>query len=75
MVLDLSPTAQARNLTADYDFDMGDSVFGDNAAPRGGGGRTLHWSADGHWLFDTVAKQGRTYLVRVNSESGEVSEI
>ena len=74
-VLDLSPTAQARNLTADYDFDMGDSVFGDNAAPRGGGGHTLHWSADGHWLFDTVAKQGRTYLVRVNSESGEVSEI
>jgi dipeptidyl aminopeptidase/acylaminoacyl peptidase len=74
-VLDLSPGAQPRNLTADFDFDMGDSVFGDNAAPRGGGGRTLHWSADGRWLFDTVAKQGRTYLVRVNPESGEVSEI
>jgi dipeptidyl aminopeptidase/acylaminoacyl peptidase len=74
-ILDLSPNAQPRSLTANYDFDMGDSVFGDNAAPRGGGGRTLHWSSDGRWIFDTVAKQGHTYLVRVNAESGEVSEV
>ena len=66
-VMDVSSNAQPRNLTAAYDFDVGDSVFGDNVAPRGGGGRTLHWSADGNSLFDTVAKQGRTYLVRVNS--------
>jgi dipeptidyl aminopeptidase/acylaminoacyl peptidase len=74
-VMDAAPNAQPKNLTAAYDFDMGSSVFGDNAAPRGGNGRTLHWSPDGHSLFDTVEKQGRTPLVRVDSQSGAVSEI
>ncbi|MBZ5667209.1 MAG: S9 family peptidase [Acidobacteriia bacterium] len=74
-VMDLSPNAQLRNLTANYDFDMGDAVFGDNAAPRGGNGATLHWSPDGRWLFDIVAKQGRTPLVRVDAQTGAVTEI
>jgi len=38
-VMDAAPNAPAKNLTADYDFDMGSSVGGDNAAPRGGNGR------------------------------------
>ncbi|MGB8521327.1 MAG: S9 family peptidase, partial [Candidatus Acidiferrales bacterium] len=74
-VMDATPNAQPKNLTADYDFDMGSSVFGDNAAPRGGGGRGLYWSPDGRWLFDTVAKQGRTPVVRVDAQSGAVTEI
>jgi dipeptidyl aminopeptidase/acylaminoacyl peptidase len=74
-VMDATPKAQARNLTADYDFDMGSSVFGDNAAPRGGHGRSLYWSPDGRWLFDSVEKQGRTPLVRVDAQSGAVTEI
>src|SRR5207244_10656497 len=74
-VMDVTPNAQTRNLTANYDFDMGDSVSGDNAAPRGGNGRTLHRSADGRWLFDSVAKQGRTPLVRVDAQSGAVTEL
>ena len=73
--MDLAPNAQPRNLTASYDFDMGSSVFGDNAAPRGGNGATLHWSPDGRWLFDAVAKQGRTPLVRVDAQTGAVTEI
>ena len=40
-VMDVKPEAKPQNLTADYDFDMGSSVFGDNAAPRGGQ-RTWH---------------------------------
>ncbi len=74
-VMDLAPNAQPRNLTASYDFDMGSSVFGDNAAPRGGNGATLHWSPDGRSLFDMVAKQGRTPLVRVDAQTGAVSEV
>ncbi len=74
-VLDVAANAQPRNLTAAYDFDMGDAVFGDNAAPRGGNGRTLHWSADGRSLLDVVAKEGRTQLVRVDAQSGNVTEI
>jgi len=74
-VMDAAPNAQPKNLTADYDYDMGSSVGGDNAAPRGGSGRTLHWSPDGRWLFDCVEKQGRTPLVRVDSQSCTVTEI
>ena len=74
-VMDAASNAQPKNLTADYDYDMGSSVAGDNAAPRGGSGRTLYWSPDGRWLFDCVAKQGRTPLVRVDSQSGTVTEI
>jgi len=74
-VMDLAPNAQPRNLTSNYDFDMGDGVFGDNAAPRGGGGPALYWSPDGRWLFDVVGKQGRTTLVRVDVQTGAVSEI
>ena len=36
---------------------------------------TLHWSPDGRWLFDIVAKQGRTPLVRVDAQTGAVTEI
>jgi dipeptidyl aminopeptidase/acylaminoacyl peptidase len=74
-VMDIVPNAQPRNLTANYDFDMGDSVFGDNAAPRGGNGRTLYWSPNGRSLFDLVAKQGRTPIVRVDAQSGAITEI
>jgi dipeptidyl aminopeptidase/acylaminoacyl peptidase len=74
-VMELAPNAEPRNLTAGYDFDMGSSVFGDNAAPRGGSGATLHWSPDGRWLFDIVEKQGRTPLVRVDAQTGSVTEI
>jgi dipeptidyl aminopeptidase/acylaminoacyl peptidase len=74
-VMDVAHDAKPKNLTADYDFDMGSSVFGDNIAPRGGGGRRLYWSADGKSLFDTVEKQGRTPLVRVDAHTGAVSEI
>ncbi|MGC1450120.1 MAG: S9 family peptidase [Candidatus Sulfotelmatobacter sp.] len=74
-VMDVATSAQPKNLTVDYDFDMGSSVFGDNAAPRGGRGRPLSWSPDGHWLVDSVEKQGRTLLVRVDTQSGAVTEI
>ncbi len=74
-VMDLAPNAQPRNLTADYDYDVGSAVFGDNAAPRGGNGATLHWSPDGRSLYDIVATQGRTPIIRVAAQSGAVTEI
>ena len=30
-----------------FDWDVGSSVFGDNGAPRGGGGNVPIWTADG----------------------------
>jgi dipeptidyl aminopeptidase/acylaminoacyl peptidase len=74
-VMDNAPNAEPRNLTANYDFDMGSGVGGDNAPPRGGRGTNLRWTADGKSLIDTVAKQGNAYLVRVDASSGAVTEI
>ena len=74
-IMELAANAQPRNLSAGYDFDMGSAVFGDNAAPRGGSGAGLHWSPDGRWLFDIVAKKGTTPLVRVDAQTGAVTEI
>ena len=74
-IMEAAPGAKPRNLTGDYDFDMGSSVFGDNAAPRGGHGNSLFWSPDGRWLLDTVEKQGRTPIVRVDAQSGAVTEV
>jgi dipeptidyl aminopeptidase/acylaminoacyl peptidase len=74
-VMNIAANAPPKNLTADFDFDMGSSVAGDNAAPRGGRGRSLYWSPDGRWLFDRIEKQGRTPLVRVDAQSGAVAEV
>jgi dipeptidyl aminopeptidase/acylaminoacyl peptidase len=74
-VMDVVADAKPRNLTADYDFDMGSSVFGDNAAPRGGRSRSLYWSHDGRSLYDVVEKQGRTPVVRVDAQTGAVTEL
>lgn len=74
-IMDLTPNAQPKNLTANYDFDMGDSVFGDNAAPRGGNGATLHWTPDGRYLIDLIQNHGRTPVVRVDTQSGSVTEL
>ena len=62
-----------RNLTANYDFDMGSGVLGDQGAPSGGGGGGLQWR-QGHWL-DVAARQGRAVLVAVDPVNGEVTEL
>jgi dipeptidyl aminopeptidase/acylaminoacyl peptidase len=74
-IMDVAPDAKAQNLTSAYDFDMGGSVGGDNAAPRGGRGRALYWSGDGRSLFDIVEKQGRSPIVRVDPRTGAVTEV
>jgi dipeptidyl aminopeptidase/acylaminoacyl peptidase len=74
-IMEVAPGAKPRNLTGNYDFDMGSSVFGDNAAPRGGHGNSLFWSSDGRWLLDVVEKQGCTPIVRVDTRTGAVTEV
>jgi dipeptidyl aminopeptidase/acylaminoacyl peptidase len=64
-----------RNLTADYDFEIGSGVGGDNAAPRGGGHSLPVWSPDGQSLIDLAGKNGSAILVSVNAATGAVSEL
>jgi len=74
-VMDVASNAKPKNLTSNFDFAMGDGVFGDNAPPRGGRGRGLYWSADGRTLFDTINKQGHSPIVRVDAQTGAVTEL
>jgi len=73
--IDLTSNAQPVNLTSGFDFDAGDSVFGDNAAPRGMGGNAPIWSADGERILEIYAKEGHTQLAWFNAENGAASDL
>ena len=74
-VLDLTPSAKPQNLSADFDFDVGAGIGGDNAAPRAGGGTQPIWSADGNSIVDVVSITGRANLMRFPVSGGKPIEI
>src|SRR5712691_6473528 len=61
---------RATNLTADYDFDIGSDVIGDQAPPRGGGASPTIWTADGKAVILATTEHGRSNLVRFDAQSG-----
>jgi dipeptidyl aminopeptidase/acylaminoacyl peptidase len=62
---------RAKNLTADYDFDMGSGVLGDQAPPRGGEGSSPNiWTADGRAVIVATTEHGRSNLVRFDAQTG-----
>jgi dipeptidyl aminopeptidase/acylaminoacyl peptidase len=73
--IELTPNAKPVNLTTDFDFDAGDSVFGDNAAPRGLGGNVPIWAPDGKSIIEIYAKEGRTQLASFNAETGVATDL
>jgi dipeptidyl aminopeptidase/acylaminoacyl peptidase len=67
----VSRAGKSTNLTADYDFDMGGAVLGDQAPPRGGEGSSPNiWSADGKYVMVTTTQHGRSNLVRFDAQTG-----
>jgi len=67
----VSGNGRSRNLTVDYDFDMGGSVLGDQAPPRGGEGSSpTIWTADGKAVIVTTTEHGRSNLVRFDAQTG-----
>jgi dipeptidyl aminopeptidase/acylaminoacyl peptidase len=75
-VLDVdSATAAPRNLTANYDYEVGGGVAGDNTAPRGAGRSGPVWTADGKSLIDMVGKLGSGFLVSIDTTTGAVKEL
>ena len=74
-VVDLTPNAKPRNLTATFDFDLGDGPFGDNAAPRAGGRNIPIWTPDGRSLIEVYGKQGKTILASFDAASGAATDL
>ena len=64
-VLDLSPNAKPRNVTADFDFDIDGFVIGDSSSPRAGGPNKPIWTADGKGLIAVYSKEGKRNLAAV----------
>jgi dipeptidyl aminopeptidase/acylaminoacyl peptidase len=74
-VIDLIKDAKPRNLTATFDWDVGASVFGDQGAPRAGGGNPPIWAPDGKSIVENFAKEGQTNLASFDVATGAVTEI
>jgi dipeptidyl aminopeptidase/acylaminoacyl peptidase len=73
-VVDL-PNGTPRNLTADYDFDAGGSIGGDQRAPRGGSPSDPDWDRDGRSFLIKVGEQGNANLVRVDAATGRMQPV
>ena len=74
-VMDIAQNAKPRNLTANFDFDIGAGLTGDQAAPRAGGGNPPIWSNDGKNIVVGFTKEGRQNLATIDANSGNLSEI
>ena len=74
-VVELIAGAVPKNLTTDYDFDIGGGIGGDQSAPRGGGASLPYWSKDGKYIYVTAAEKGRANLKKVDSHLGKVEDV
>ena len=74
-VIDIGPDAKPRNLTAEFDYDVGGGIAGDNSAPRGGGGNPPIWTSDGRGLISVYAKEGRANLATFDAADGKLSDL
>jgi dipeptidyl aminopeptidase/acylaminoacyl peptidase len=74
-VLDLLPNAKPRNLTANFDFDVGGFLIADAASPRARGLNTPTWTADGRGLIAVYAKEGRANVALFDAANGEVKDL
>ncbi|HEX5885119.1 MAG TPA: S9 family peptidase [Pyrinomonadaceae bacterium] len=74
-VMDMTPGAKPRNLTANFDFDIGGGLTGDNVAPRGGAGSLPVWSPDARSIMVVYAKEGKTNLGSFDVGSGRQSDV
>ena len=68
-------SGQAKNLTAAYDYSVGDGPGGDQAAPRGGGQRPLIWSADGRSIITVTGEHGTANLMRFDAATGRAEAL
>jgi len=73
--LELTPGGRLTNLTAGFDSDVGDGVFGDNRAPRGNAPSAPIWTPDGKAIIELVGKEGRANLMRFPLDGSEPTPV
>ena len=74
-ITSLQPGSTPKNLTANYDFDIGGGIGGDQAPPRGNGPSKPFWSKDGRYISIVAAEEGRANLKRIDAETGKVEPL
>ena len=74
-ITSLEPGSAPKNLTTNYDFDIGSGVGGDQAPPRGGSSTKPLWSKDGRFVYVVSAEEGTANIVRVDAETGKVEPL
>ena len=74
-VMDMTSGAKPRNLTANFDFDIGGGLTGDNVAPRAGGGNPPVWSSDGRSINTVYLKEGKANVGSFDVSSGRMSDV
>ena len=74
-VVDLTAGAAPRNLTANFEGDIGSGIIGDQSAPRGAGRALPLWTRDQKSIIDVAAERGRANLVSVDVDSGKVTSL
>lgn len=74
-VMNNEPGAAPKNLTANYDFDIGGGIGGDQHAPRGGSPGGVIWSKDDRWIYVNVAEHGQANLKRIDAATGKVEAL
>ena len=74
-VVDLAAKGSPKNLTADFDYDVGGGLSGDQHAPRGSGPTRPAWSKGGSTLIDKVARKGRANLEAFDPATGKATPL
>jgi dipeptidyl aminopeptidase/acylaminoacyl peptidase len=74
-VAGLESESTLRNLTRDYDFDIGGGIGGDQRSPRGSFPSDVSWSPDGRYLYVCVAEKGSANLKRFEAATGKIETV
>ena len=68
-------SGKAANLTADYDYEMGSNLAGDQRPPRGNLPGAIVWTPDGKSVILTTTEKARSNLVKVDVASRRIEPL
>jgi dipeptidyl aminopeptidase/acylaminoacyl peptidase len=74
-VVDLASKSPPKNLTSDFDYDVGGGLSGDQHPPRGSAPTRPTWAKDSSTLVDKVARKGRANLEAFDANTGKNSPV